>query len=103
MAAVVVVDWAVVSVGGSSSGSGGSGGGGVRLLWYMDPASDGCAECVCSESWMERARKSDGTDEDCIVIMGHRPAYYCYRCYCYCYMVQCSNAGNNCCCCRKYR
>ena len=44
--------------------------GDVRLLWYMDPASDGCAECVCSESWMERARKSDGTDEDCIVILG---------------------------------
>ena len=42
----------------------------VRLVWYMDPASDGCAECVCSESWMERARKSDGTDEDCIVILG---------------------------------
>ena len=42
----------------------------MRLVWYMDPASDGCAECVCSESWIERARKSDGTDEDCIVILG---------------------------------
>lgn len=41
----------------------------VRLVWYMDPASDTCAECVCSEIWMERARKSDGTDEDCIVIV----------------------------------
>ena len=48
-------------------------GGEVELVTYVDPAS-ACAVCRVGASWLEQARRADGTDEDCIVITGRRSA-----------------------------
>ena len=49
-----------------------AGGVGVDVVHYMDP-SGGCERgCVCGLSWLEMARRSEGTDEDIILVSGRR-------------------------------
>ena len=48
----------------------GRGGVAVDVVRYMDPASE-CDECEVGATWMEQARKAQGTDEDCIIISTH--------------------------------
>ena len=43
----------------------------VDVVRYMDPASD-CAECEVGATWMDQARKAQGTDEDCLIVHGRR-------------------------------